>query len=198
MTYDPESFSSALAQLLGALTSHEDRAVQDAVAACGPALPEAIRQGPERFHEDVLWPWNELIETSVSVAYPDLDRASCNHLVFLYQHADFIERHLDALFTRYEGHFASSDKTRWLLQVYQHQLLTGTVPVWPPQPRGYWHPRTQSLTFWLGVCTHLQQFYYAQPDALMQDFLTLAQTREADSPPSSPADAAPTQEERTP
>lgn len=198
MSYNPETFSSALAQLLCNLLSHTDQAAYDAAAALGPVLPEAIRQGPERFHEDVLWPWYQLIEVGVALAYPDGEAVSRHHLVFLYQHADFLERHLDALFTRYEGHFASSDKTRWILAIYQHQLLTGTAPVWPPQPRGYWHPRTQSLSFWLGVCAHLEQFYYAQPDALMQDFLTLAQARDTDSPPSSPPDSSPTPEERTP
>ncbi|PSR28649.1 MAG: hypothetical protein C7B46_18990 [Sulfobacillus benefaciens] len=197
MAYNPDTFSSALAQLLGDLLSHEDRAVYDGAAALGPVLPEAIRQGPERFHEDVLWPWYQLIEVGVALAYPDGDAASRSHLVFLYQHADFIERHLDALFTRYEGPFASADKTRWILAIYQQRLLTGTVPVWPPSTREYWHPHTQSLAFWLGVCAHLEQFYYAQPDALMQDFLTLVQASETSAAPSSPPNS-PTPEERTP
>lgn len=173
---DDQSMQSALTQLLEALVTQEERAGDEAIRALGPELQEVVREGPEAFEERVLMPWEELINASVRSAFPDIASEQSRRLAFLYLHADFMHHHLERLFQRFEGLFACSDKTRWVLQCYQDWLVTGVQASWPPDDRKYWHPKTESLEFWLGVCAHLDRLYYGHPDAFLGDLQTLVQT----------------------
>ncbi len=169
------SIQDTLAQLLDALVLEGEQAGDAAITSLGPELQVAIREGPESFGVQVLMPWEELINASVRSAFPDIASEQSGHLAFLYLHADFMEHHLERLFQRFEGLFACSDKTRWVLQCYQDWLVTGIQASWPPEDRKYWHPKTKSLEFWLGVCSHLERLYYGSPDAYILDLSVLAQ-----------------------
>lgn len=171
---DP-SLPSALTQIFTALITEGGQAGDAAMEALGPALQGAIREGPEMFALRVLFPWHQRIGASVRSTYPDMDTTACSHLEFLYQHADFMEHHLERLFQRFEGFFACSDKTRWLMQRWQARILAGDDGPWPPDDRHYWHPQTQSLEFWLGVCDHLEHLYYGYSDAFLSDLQILVQ-----------------------
>ncbi len=172
---DDQSMQSALTQLLEALVTQKERAGDEAIGSLGPELQAAICEGPESFEEQVLMPWEELINASVRSAFPDITSDQSSRLAFLYLHADFMEHHLERLFQRFEGLFACADKTRWVLQCYQDWLVTGIHASWPPDDRKYWHPKTESLEFWLGACSHLERLYYGYPDMFLEDLQTLVQ-----------------------
>lgn len=172
---DDQLLQSTVVQLLDALIANDERAGDTAIASLGPTLQSAVREGPSSFAMQVLMPWEQIIEASVRSAYPDLEADRRRRLSFLYLHANFVEQHLERLFERFEGAFACADKTQWVLQRYRASLVEGVQPPWPPEDRKYWHPKTQSLGFWLGVCLHLEHLYHGRPDLFLADLSVLVQ-----------------------
>ncbi len=168
-------FQAALRAVLEGLVRQDEEARDAAIAPIWPHLQAMIRHGLETFSLEVLFPWNQLIEAAVCRTYSDLDESARDHLVFLCQHADFLERHLEPLFHRFEGLFTCADKTRWVMQQYAAQCVTGAHPPWPTAVRRYWHPKTQSLSFWFAVCGHIKQLYGGNPDPFLGNLQVLAQ-----------------------
>jgi hypothetical protein len=163
-------FSSALNAVIQAILADSAIVLDPSTSAPFVAV---IRSGPETFADAVLFPWQQSLAAAVSAAFPDGPPERRDALTFLYQHADFVWHHLEHLFQQYEGVFACSDKARWVLDSYQAQCEGKPLRPWPPDPRRYWHPHTQSLTFWLGVIQHLERLYFGDSTAYLADLKVL-------------------------
>lgn len=164
------AFMSALDAAIQAILADSAIVLAPSTSA---ALVAVIREGPEAFTDSVLLPWQQSLASAVSAAFPDGPPERRDYLTFLYQHADFVWHHLERLFHQYEGLFACADKARWVLDCYQAQCEGKPLPAWPPEPRQYWHPRTQSLAFWLGVVQHLERLYRGDSMAYVADLEAL-------------------------
>jgi hypothetical protein len=88
------------------------------------------------------------------------DRQKKHKVQFAFLHYSFIDRHLKSVICTVEGHGCSTDKTRWLIDSYVKQLLTGEEPV--VTEKRYWHPKCGEPADWMAWIDTMPDLYYGQ------------------------------------
>lgn len=130
---------------------------------------------PETFHLYVQYPDEEFYETLLTtVLQHEKDEHNLTYsddtlykLHLYYTHYDFIDRHLDRLFTSNEGLMGSSDKSRFILNHYLHELKHDRKTDWN-SPVSYQVPRYGTKESWTTFIDSFYDFILGQPDAFIQ------------------------------
>jgi hypothetical protein len=169
-----DEFSHALYAVLSAVMQEATAPFDAQAADLAPAIRSFVDQGPSRFRDAVLFPWDEFLGSAIRQAFPHVPPDRLNALTFLFRHADFVIPHLRQQFERVEGRACSFDKTLWILHYYTQWLISGDAMPVISDPRQFFHPKSMTVAFWLGFCDHLQGLYYGCPEAYLADLTQLA------------------------
>lgn len=104
---EPDAIKSVLGALLAGVDADNKLSLERASAVPEVMLArQAIQNNdPERFYFALMYPISQVVDGLLALELPLSDPAR-----FLFKHSQYLERHLAAIFSRFEGGACSVDK----------------------------------------------------------------------------------------
>ena len=119
-----------------------------------------IHHPNETFYDVLLQTLLRMEKSENNFTYSD---ETAYKIEIYYKYYDLIDKHLDHIFESTEGLFASSDKSRFILNHYIAELKHGTTKSWSPQAH-YQVPRYGKKEDWTRFIESFCAFVDGQPN----------------------------------
>lgn len=156
--------------MFDAIESSRNQRAKDVLGVAFNRIIEDKRmKNPEKFNILIAYDAENIIESLASELSRDIGKGAS----FYYTHYDFVEHHIEKLCTRKEGSSCSTDKARFIINLYLNYLKTDDIPTWEVKKGEYWKPKFGKIEDWLTLCKNLMSLYYGNPEDYFETYANL-------------------------